>query len=125
MVNCKESDCATQEKYLLKRRVFSLPLKTATETVSVKRSSHKSFHNVAGAYEMIGHLGPNFFNNKHALIPELSSWLCYQFKNIGYRMIIKRFISVKQIYWKSMRIIKHRCYKPQYQASYIVCTVNR
>ena len=37
------SDYAAEERYLLKRWVFSLPAKTATECASVKRSSHKSF----------------------------------------------------------------------------------
>ena len=51
MITKKQSNCTTEEKNRLKRLVFNLPLKTVTESASIKRSSHKALHNVAEAYK--------------------------------------------------------------------------
>ena len=44
----KERGCAV--RLLVKSNYCSLPLRTETESASVKRLSHKSFHNIAEAY---------------------------------------------------------------------------
>ena len=86
MTNQKVRVCSLRKVSTKKMSFQSILENTATESASVKRSSHKSFHNIAEAYKKdrargTVSLGPNFWN-KHALT---TSWLifCYHITNVA------------------------------------------